>query len=1182
MRLLTIHHCLPIALLVLMLGGPFNARAQTSAASEPDYSKVDDFLDGQRTLFSINDVMIGGLVLPTDDGTKIPESDVYTLPGFVPVHVNIETAVRMFDSSHDTLIYNNVTVLFAADPDSGKAVKLSIGGPGDELDLSAIATGDFKQNGFKDVVIASKSGVRIVAARDPHDFAKGLYTGPVFKPANYLADYRTSNTNLSLAVGDFLGDGQHEVALFYGNTDKNKALLDILTVDPKTLALTSKSEFLVVLHAPTFSVTGSLAAGRFGSAVHDQLAMGVYAYKSIEPQHRLTIRSFDVDSSFKVIQKDGVATPFESGGDVAVQAARFNPASPYYQLAVKYDLGRGKVRLGIVTFDTALKIRLPNFTVAPVSCSVAGLSVGNFSRIEPVPTNPDKTQQSLLLQLAIETDNCSGRDMGLNIFNVNPPATPGGDFTIDPKQAFTRTTNDPQWLQNLNLPIIAIDTRGRSFILGQPTKVVIEDTDQPSVVAAMPPMHVDFIPPVGSNTPEILNVSAIPDGFRTLYETTSSEEKESSTTNTASWSYGAEQKVSASVEIGSVEDGFGAKVSAATRAAQDFKEVSETEHGSYEAKKFSVHVKTGFSDHVWLTGTRFNIYVYPVLGKTVCPAAEPDCKESEKFPLTIQFSAPDYTSYEHLDGKLVPWYQPPWEPGNLLSYPANFGQLQQSVPAIDKLSADNTWRTDESTLTEQTDWIKEETNGTSTSVDENYSFNHELSVAGACCGRLVTGTVSAELNLSGSTGFTDLNKAIATVGKSTGLGVEKPGTFLTPTNYNYAVTPYIFGQPHPPSMVDKVPLEGDVETSGILRTAFVANPLRTNAGRWWRSAYSSAPDVGLSHPSRWEIESLGLENPIPRNCRQVGSRETTMDCAIFGPSFPNKPWDSLFHIMRGFFISSALNPGKGPQLTTAMAGDKLTLEARVYNFSFAPMPSNSEVHVRFYVQPLDERKNPIGNSQLINEQDVVLSSIPPFSEDVNAPANWVLATSTFDTTPYESQYLTFWVVVWMQTPDGKLVPEIAGHGLKRIPGTLNSIADVKTEAYSNNVGFYNSEFYVFAKNSLAAEPPTNAEPATIAMDPLSISDCQPLRGHVTRIATLLNAEHNSASGVTAIFYDGDPNAGGTAFGFERAPYIAENSLYTIEAPYFASTCGPHDIYVVVHPGAADEVVQKSSLTVECH
>ena len=224
---------------------------------------------------------------------------------------------------------------------------------------------------------------------------------------------------------------------------------------------------------------------------------------------------------------------------------------------------------------------------------------------------------------------------------------------------------------------------------------------------------------------------------------------------------------------------------------------------------------------------------------------------------------------------------------------------------------------------------------------------------------------------------------------------------------------------------------------------------------------------------------------------------------------------------------------------------------------------------------------PVGNSRLINDQDVVLSPIPPFSDDDGAPVNWVLASTIFDTTPYPNQYLTFWVLVWMQSPDGRLVKEVAGHGLEQIPGTLNSVADVKTEKYSNNVGFYNSEFYVFPKGFVEAASSLNDEPATIEMDAVQLSDGQATRGQVVDVSTLISAENNSASGVTAVFYDGDPHAGGTAFGLERAPYIAENGLYKVEAPYYANACGTHEIFVMVHEGSPNEVLQKSTLTIDC-
>jgi hypothetical protein len=1154
------------------------AQAQTSSASEPDYSHVNDFLDGRRTLLAINDLTIGGLVLPTSDGTKIDDKNIYTLPGYDPKTAGPEVSARVFNSPYDTLVYTKRDIIFMQDPVSKNVT--SFQWAGQDLRSALIAAGDFRGDGLKEVVIATAAGSRIVAARDPNDFSKGIFAGDGWRESPPFGDARP----VALTVADLHGSGQHQVVTIYNvatlQGGHRHGVLIYRDIDPKLLSANGAGGLKDLTEPGTnrdFGLKASLAAGRFGTTLRDQLAVAYYTTKAdgTNPS-QVSIKAFDLEKNIT-----STGTSDSRGGEIVLNAARFDPNSPYHQVAMKWNLGRDNVRLGIVTFDNALNIHLPNFTVAPVTCSTPGLAVGNFSRTEPVPQDPSKTQLSFKLQLAIENDNCAGRDMGLNIFNVNPPASPSEDFVVDRNPAFSKTTNDPTWLNYLNTPIVAGDVQGRSFILGDPSKVVMEDTDQPSVVVAMPPMHVDFISPVGGGDPVVLNLSAIPNGFRTLYETTSSEDNESTTTNTTSWSFGAQQKISAEVEIGDVEAGFGAKASTAVRAAQDLKGVGEKEHGSYQANKFSVHLKTGFSDHVWFTSTRFNLYVYPVIGKKVCPSDKPGCTEIQKVPLTIQYSAPDFTSYENVAGKLLPWYQPVWEPGNVLSYPATYSQLQQAIPTIDKLSADHTWHTDGNALTEETSWTEEKTEGSSASLDQNYSFEHDVSVVGACCGRLVSGTVSAELNLSGSFGFTNLNKSVATVGKSTGIGVEKPGTFLTPENYNYGVTPYIFGQPKPPNLVDQVPLDGDIDTSGILRTAFVADPIGTPAvpaGSWWKRAYSSAPDVALNHPSRWSIEPLSPAVSTPLNCRPS---ESGMDCAVLSASFPNAPWDSLFHWMRGFFISSALNPGKGPQLTTAKAGDKLTLQARVYNYSRAAMAPGTEVHVRFYVRPVDNLKSPLGDSRLINDQDVVLSPIPPVSGDAGDPVNWVLAGTTFDTTPYANQYLTFWVVVWLQSPGGQLVKETPGHGLTRIPGTLNSIADVETEEYSNNVGFYNSEFYVFPKTGVQAAALLNKEPASVEMDSLQLSRRNANRGQVITVSTALTAEAASASGVTAVFYDGDPQAGGEAFGLERAPYIPENGVYEVEAPYFANACGKHDIFVVVHPGSSNEVSRRSSLNVKC-
>ncbi len=1145
-----------VVLFAILLAAFFRVEAQQLNAADPDYSAVTDILRGRRTLLQINDLIIGGTVLKTSGSTQIEDKNISELPNFHRGHQNPEILARMFDSKPEVLVYAHDFTVYATDLNSKSTISVPLVGI---FSATGIGCGDFRGDGLQEVVIASSSNVRVVSAVDPKDFSKGLYYGP--KWTTYDALERPA-----VAVGDFDGDGRMEIALAYDAITEQR--LNIFRVDPQTLepVLVYAGVFTLEKYAFVFH---TMAVGRFSTTLHDQLVVGSYS-----PDKLVGFKSFTFNASLTPILKDAITLngKFRSA---TLEAGRFNPSSPFSQVALELNNGRDNVRIGVMALDASLRIRLPTLVALPgVACTDGGLAVGSFARTEPVPQDPSKIQPSLKLQLAINTSNCSGNH-GLNIYNIDPPMTEGGDFVMNTNAVLSRSL--PQ-AADYGLPIIAADVQGRSVVLGQPTKFVVEEMAQPSVIAAMPPMHVDFIRPSGEGQPILLNLSAIPSGFRTVYETSETNTTQSSSTSTTSWSFGAEVKVGASVEIGSVESGLGVEVGATAQAAQDIKTINEKTYGASQTSRFDANVRTGLSDQVWYTQSRFNIYVYPVLGHTLCPKEEPNCKE--KVPLTIQFSGPDKIESHKVDGNLIPWYQPPWEPGNVFSYPANEEQLQRLLPNTQQLSKASTYRTDTGTATERATWTTETTEGATAGIDENFSYDLGFSVSGAVSSGFVTGKASASLNLSGSSGFSDLNKSVTSLGRSQGIGVEKPGTFRVPASYNYVFTPHILGQKHPSSVVDNNPLQADVTTFGLLRTAFTADPARSDAGGWWKGVYHDKPDVALNHPSRWSKHPAAAADPLPANC--LDSKDG-VDCINLEPRRPEDLWESNFHVMRGFFISNALSGGKGPQLTTATAGDKLRLDARVYNYSFAPIPSHSQVHVRFYTQQVDinNKHLPIGDSILINE--VTLSEIPPFGDGEGDPLNWVLASTDFDTSGYERKYLIFWVVVWIEDGNHNLVPETEGHGLKTIPVTLKSLADVQEEEYDNNVGFYNCVFYVDqSEANFAQAASANGEPSTIDIARERVSEKRALQGQTLDISAEVIAENSSASGVTALFYDGDPHAGGTVFGLERIPFIAENGSYQVEAPFRAGACGKHELFVVMHEGTPDEVVSlPQRIRVDC-
>ena len=823
-----------IAILLAIIS---TAQAQESNAGDPDYSSVSDILRGRRTLLSINDLVIGGTVMKTRDGTKIEDKDISELPGFQPSKAGPEILARLFDSKSGTLVYVNEKTVLAIDPLSQTTTALNL----DEYtSLAEVASGDFRLDGFQEIVLASRSGVRLISAADPHQFSKGL---SVAQQAKFTA-YPLSRP--AVAVGDFDGDGHPEVAVAYEDLSQQAWRLNIYRVDAQTLALELKHSESFHPVDSSLLVSATLAAGRLGSTVHDQLLLG---YATLNDS--LTFKSFDFDQSLTPILRDTRTVTQQKIEEVNFGIGRFDPLSAFDQVAVKLSHGRNNIRVGILSLDDNLQIRLPAFVALPgVACTNRGLAVGGFARTEPVPQNPSKSQLSLKLQLAIGTSNCA-RSLGVNIYNVDPPKTAGTDFVIDTKAVLSRSL--PQTV-NYGAPIIAGDIQGRSIVLGEPTKVVMEETAQPSVIAAMPPMHVDFIRPSGEEQPTLLNLSAIPSGFRTVYETSETNTTQSSSISTSSWSFGAEVKVGASVEIGSVESGLGVEVGATAQAAQNIKSINEKTYGSYRTSRFDANVRTGLSDQVWFTESRFNVYVYPVLGHSICPKEEePGC--TEKVPLTIQFSGPDTIESHKVDGNFIPWYQPPWEPGNVFSYPANYEQLQKILPNTVQLSSARTSYTDSSEATERATWGDETTESATASVDENFSYELGFSVSGAVSSGFVTGKANASLNLSGSSAFSDLNKSVTSLGRSDGIGVEKPGSFRYPASYSYAFTPYILGQKQPGSVVDHEPLQADVTTFGLLRTAFTADPLKELAGGWWRGVYQDHPDVALNHPSRWKNES---------------------------------------------------------------------------------------------------------------------------------------------------------------------------------------------------------------------------------------------------------------------------------------------------------------------------------------
>ncbi len=184
---------------------------------------------------------------------------------------------------------------------------------------------------------------------------------------------------------------------------------------------------------------------------------------------------------------------------------------------------------------------------------------------------------------------------------------------------------------------------------------------------------------------------------------------------------------------------------------------------------------------------------------------------------------------------------------------------------------------------------------------------------------------------------------------------------MNPGKFAYFGQGYIFGQvPAPDTLQPPATTSADVQTNGMLHTAFIVDLKKEGAGSWWQTgAYKHYVDLALNRPDHLSAPpgKGGSNSSSLTQCRPVNaSTDTTADCVSYEPADPSPAglWTNGFYQMRGFFITPAASPDQGPQLKEANEGDVLALQARVYNYSLQDMPDNATIKVDFYAQEWDD------------------------------------------------------------------------------------------------------------------------------------------------------------------------------------------------------------------------------------
>ncbi|MDT3776685.1 VCBS repeat-containing protein [Nitrospira sp. MA-1] len=1253
-------------------------------SNDPCFSKVTDILQGQRSLLPVDDLVttygqpntsgpanVSIIVSPTKNGqAPIENASQYEISHNVAASA---TAVgRMFNLSRDVIVTATqgiVTVRDQGPPIIVKAFPLT------ETPVpNGITMADFNGDGFDDFVLAQtdlgKDGkwhgyLEFVTANDVNDLNQGLNAGP-YTSVDFPVGANALGT-ASITSGDFDGDGMPEVIVgwpVHGGATKPGIEIEIYRFSRQNgqFHLAGSRQFSPSPNEdrpPYDSYTQiHILAGNFTGAAplpgdngaRDQLAL------TWNDETTLLMASghVDVDTS----QTPATLTPVMKitgllgvGSIGNMTAARLNWLSNQEQIVFGYTSSWKKKLINLVfiggknsagpTPIVLGDIELTNLRGCATGypdLALRDFAIGNYDQTDHSGTIEIPKTLQLSILYATYCTNGSSPNLRLNqavygiAFDGNGKVTlstpqDNGSFPLEIHPLNNQTA--PDVLYSFPASLTAGDLQGRSLLLGTPTKATVNAHIQPDTILGLPPMHLDWVNPVGATTPSAVNVTVFPGTYNSQYNFVSSSSSAVSRQSTTSFTYATDESAEQQISYG-IPDIASVSVSLKEAAKQMYKNTAGKAFNTYSKQSFDLSASTVFDDLVAATIKRLNIYSYPVIGHCIKDSGAGDsaagensaCPAGER-PMILQFSGPDQIIHlQPTEGAGLEWYQPPQQPGQAFSYPGSFAQLEQEQPqtasgtsALQLLSgANSAWGSQGGNELVKVNWTEGNGSNVSAGSVSTHSFDVSVSVSGSANieGLGLSGGASFAYNQSRSS--STLNTTATSFADSTGITLNRglgPDATTTNSAYLYEGQSYIFGQlPTAGTIDDRTPAE-TVKGDGFITAGYAADPLSTSgiqAGDWWKQTYV-LPDIAFNHPQRWQqtIPQGTDGERVAFNC-PVGfsSSFASPGCTPNGQTpTPANLATNPFYQMKGLFVTPGTS-AEGPQITRITEGNSVMLRARVYNYSLTNLSAGSTVRVRFYAQPWDNQRGqfaagsgPHGFARAIAIGEDVLNPIPALCggsstepddpcTDQNARLNWAYAKATWDPPALPdsvlASYWKFWVVAFPEDGSGG-VPELADHGLTSIPPTdVNSLADIPVQTYSNNLGFYNQVFSVVAKTA----PSPGAEPTSKTLKTASANaekDGAPVTQVPINDRVQVRADYHvpgaDLDDVLVLFYDGDPAQGAQLFDMENVPRIPADSDFVTRVPFQPRKCGLHTLFVKAIPadGTALPATQQATLKV---
>ncbi|WP_299491613.1 hypothetical protein [uncultured Shewanella sp.] len=675
--------------------------------------------------------------------------------------------------------------------------------------------------------------------------------------------------------------------------------------------------------------------------------------------------------------------------------------------------------------------------------------------------------------------------------------------------------NTPMNVRRAKNMLFKGDLQGQSVKLGAPLYYKTPAIQKPFLIVGSPPAHIGFMLPANntSDDPQIgdsrvVNLSLDKDNYVTKFEQTTTDSSGYVTQNVNTLTNSVAMQLTAEGSVGSgeitpspVKASFKATVGG-SYTNENTVDVSNKNTSTYST---DLALTSGYQDRLGILSQSNEHFIYPVMGSRVCPDGD-DCAESEKGQQYVMYTRQSDVSRAYVDGSQVSWYQPVHEVNNVLSYPRSFEQLETDYgSAIEPLSqADNTFYTATGDSEFKMAWLNGTSSSKKTTLINKETWNAGFSGSYGTSNSFtkLTGVGynnSFDIKYNGAYTSTGVTNDTSNYAAGSSVTVALPNTFRSTTDYSYAITPVVFSDkldsssidtsdPFMPEAVKETIQQNETGSlsGGYMKIGYYTNfqNIPSNyMGSWWRSRKGlSKIDIGLNNPTRWD--TTGSNTSIRLDDEGTNCLADDVCAVPYQPTVAGQENFSPFYNMRGLFVTTRAG---GETRFEAEAGEQLTLQARIYNYSLTDMPEGSRVHVQFYRQSVANSGYLVPNSAELTGE-TWLSDIPGAGYGSTGLDNWKMATVDWDTSEIEGSYY-FWVVAWAEDVDGDMISELPGKGLasEETAPLYRDISEVQLEyttldspdlsevkmTFTNNVGMYPQEFTVLPAGSTAQAATSN-------------------------------------------------------------------------------------------------------------